>query len=73
MSLRPLAQAFLEQHLAAGGRPFSSMSVEEARRVWAESLAAVPATYRCYEGMLHMVLGPEAMSDIASYLREHFL
>jgi acetyl esterase len=34
------------------------------------SAAGVPVTYRCYEGMIHMALGPEAMSDMASYLRE---
>ena len=43
-------------------------------RAYADRLraAGVPVTYRCYEGALHMVLGPEAMSDVASYLREHF-
>ena len=43
-------------------------------RAYADRLSAggVPVTYRCYEGMIHMVLGPEAMNDMASYLREHF-
>lgn len=43
-------------------------------RAYADRLSAagVPVTYRCYDGMIHMVLGPEAMSDMASYLREHF-
>jgi hypothetical protein len=26
----------------------------------------------CYEGMLHMVQGPEALNDMASYLRQAF-
>ena len=42
-------------------------------RAYADRLraAGVPVMYRCYEGMIHMVLGPEAMSDLAAYLREH--
>ncbi len=36
------------------------------------SAAGVAVTYRCYEGAIHMVLGPEAMSDLTSYLKEHF-
>ncbi len=42
-------------------------------RAYADRLSAagVPVTYRCYEGMLHMVLGPQAMSDVALFLREH--
>jgi acetyl esterase len=42
-------------------------------RAYADKLraAGVPVTYRCYEGMLHMVLGPEAMTDAVSFLREH--
>jgi acetyl esterase len=42
-------------------------------RAYAEKLSAagVPVTYRCYEGMLHMVLGPRAMTDAVSFLREH--
>lgn len=35
------------------------------------SVAGVPVVYRCYEGMIHMVLGPQATDDLASYLREH--
>jgi acetyl esterase/lipase len=43
-------------------------------RAYADRLSAagVPTTYPCYEGMLHMVLGPDAMTDVASFLREHF-
>jgi acetyl esterase len=42
-------------------------------RAYAERLSAagVPVTYRCYDGMIHMMLGPEAASDVAAYLREH--
>jgi len=41
-------------------------------RAYADRLAAagVPVTYRCYEGMLHMVLGPEAMDDVVGFLKE---
>jgi len=44
-------------------------------RAYADRLSAagVPTTYRCYEGMLHMVLGPDAMADVVSFLGEHFL
>ena len=43
-------------------------------RAYADRLSAagVPTTYRCYQGMLHMVLGPDAMTDVADFLREHF-
>jgi len=43
-------------------------------RAYADRLiaAGVPVTYRCYEGMIHMVLGPEAMDDLAAFLKEHF-
>ncbi len=43
-------------------------------RAYADRLraAGVPVTYRCYEGAIHMVLGPEAMADVVSFLREHF-
>jgi acetyl esterase len=43
-------------------------------RAYADRLraAGVTTTYRCYEGMLHMVLGPDAMTDVASHLGEHF-
>jgi acetyl esterase len=39
---------------------------------YADRLEAVgvPVTYRCYEGAIHMALGPEAMNDAAAFLRE---
>jgi len=42
-------------------------------RAYADRLKAVgvPVKYRCYEGMIHMALGPEAMDDATSYLKEH--
>ena len=42
-------------------------------RAYADRLreAGVPVTFRCYEGMIHMVLGPEAAADEAAFLREH--
>lgn len=42
-------------------------------RAYADRLKAVgvPVEYRCYEGMIHMVLGPEAMDDVTTYLKEH--
>lgn len=42
-------------------------------RAYADRLEAVgvPVKYRCYEGMIHMVLGPEAMDDVTTYLKEH--
>lgn len=42
MPLHPLAQAFLEECIAAGAQPVCSMSVEEARRVSAAMFASVP-------------------------------
>ena len=43
-------------------------------RAYADRLSAagVPVTYRNYEGMIHMVLGPEATSDLAAFLKEQF-
>jgi acetyl esterase len=43
-------------------------------QAYAERLTAagVPVTYRCYQGMIHMVLGPEAVSDVVSFLKEQF-
>lgn len=42
-------------------------------RAYADRLGAagVPVVYRCYEGMIHMVLGPDAAADQAAFLREH--
>ncbi|MBN1322039.1 MAG: alpha/beta hydrolase [Thermoleophilia bacterium] len=42
-------------------------------RAYADRLKAVgvPVKYRCYEGMIHMALGPEAMDDVTCYLKEH--
>ncbi|HLA80190.1 MAG TPA: alpha/beta hydrolase [Thermoleophilia bacterium] len=43
-------------------------------RAYAERLraAGVSVSYKHYEGMLHMVQGPKALSDIASYLKQAF-
>ncbi len=43
MPLDPLAEAFLEQHTAAGSPSMCGLSVEEARRVSAEMFAAMPS------------------------------
>ena len=44
-------------------------------RAYADRLSAagVPVSYTCYKGMLHMVQGPEARSDMTSYLRQAFV
>jgi acetyl esterase len=34
--------------------------------------AGVAVTYRCYEGMIHMVQGPQAMADMTEALRRAF-
>lgn len=34
--------------------------------------AGVPVTYKCYEGMVHFFLGPEAAQDIKQHLRAVF-
>ncbi len=43
-------------------------------RAYAERLeaAGVPVSYRCYEGMIHMVQGPEATGDLAAFLKQAF-
>ncbi len=43
-------------------------------RAYAERLreAGVAVAYKCYEGMLHMVLGPQAVRDMAERLRSAF-
>jgi acetyl esterase len=43
-------------------------------RAYADRLraAGVPVRYKCYEGMLHMFQGPEALHDMVSYLRQAF-
>jgi acetyl esterase len=44
-------------------------------RAYADRLKAVGVlvTYKCYEGAIHMALGPEALEDAATFLREHLL
>jgi acetyl esterase len=41
---------------------------------YAEKLrvAGVPVLYKCYAGMIHMLLGPESNDDIARELRSAF-
>jgi acetyl esterase len=43
-------------------------------KAYAERLraAGVPVTYKHYEGMLHMVQGPQAAADFSAYLRQAF-
>ena len=43
-------------------------------RAYAERLSAagVPVSYTCYQGMLHMVQGPEALNETASYVKQAF-
>jgi acetyl esterase len=43
-------------------------------RAYAEKLeaAGVPVSYECYDGMVHMVQGPDATRDLGAYLKQAF-